>query len=358
MFCPKCGKENPEGAQLCSSCSWVLSSIPAVPPANAKTSAAAIWALVLGILAPLTCLITMLPAIICAIVGLVKISRSRGQLKGTGLAVAGMLIPFAALPIIAILMAILMPALNKTRCVAYRLVCGTNMASLGKATMAYVDEYRSYPDASKWCDLLVKKENVDPSQFQCKGSPNDGRSNYAMNRNVEELGANAPADMVLIFETEAGWNQNGGPELLTLENHEGNGCNVVFADGHVEFVLKNDLPDLKWTPWAAQPAAPDLSGSIDAAKWSEAKAMMGTIATAIRAYAAEKGPNGAPPTSITELGLTDADLQGTYFQSSDFGFSVTSLEPLTFTITCTPTGPNAPLNPKTMTLNQDGTWTP
>jgi prepilin-type N-terminal cleavage/methylation domain-containing protein len=36
-------------------------------------------------------------------------------------------------------------------------------------------------------------------------------------------------------------------------------------------------------------AIPILRSRIDAAKWSEGKAMMGTIATAMRAYAAEQG---------------------------------------------------------------------
>jgi len=36
-------------------------------------------------------------------------------------------------------------------------------------------------------------------------------------------------------------------------------------------------------------AIPILTARIDAAKWSEGKAMMGTIATAIRAYYAEHG---------------------------------------------------------------------
>ncbi|MHC4747681.1 MAG: zinc-ribbon domain-containing protein, partial [Planctomycetota bacterium] len=30
MYCPKCGAENPEGAELCVSCSWVLSGMPSV----------------------------------------------------------------------------------------------------------------------------------------------------------------------------------------------------------------------------------------------------------------------------------------------------------------------------------------
>jgi len=107
-------------------------------------------------------------------------------------------------------------------------------------------------------------------------------------------------------------------------------------------------------------AIPILRGRIDAAKWSEGKAMMGSIATAIRAYQAEKGPTGPKPTILgvgsTGLGFADGDLTGTYFVDADFSFSVTSMDPLTYTITCTPT--TTTLNPTSYTLDQDGNWTP
>ena len=44
------------------------------------------------------------------------------------------------------------------------------------------------------------------------------------------------------------WNQVGGPELLTVENHKGEGCNVVYASARVEFVETKDLGKLKWEP--------------------------------------------------------------------------------------------------------------
>ena len=109
-------------------------------------------------------------------------------------------------------------------------------------------------------------------------------------------------------------------------------------------------------------AIPILRGRIDSAKWSEGKAMMGSIATALRAYHAEKGPSGTPPSSITgsgntELGFTNADLTGTYFVDTDFTMASVTMDPLGFTISCTP-GDGDPANPGTVTLNEAGTWTP
>ncbi len=113
----------------------------------------------------------------------------------------------------------------------------------------------------------------------------------------------------------------------------------------------------------ASVAIPMLRGRIDAAKWSEGKAMMGSIGTAIRSYHAEKGPTAAAPTILgianTGLGFAAGDLTGNYFADADFTFAVTAMDPLTFTITATPvTKADRPANPASYVLNQAGVWTP
>jgi hypothetical protein len=128
----------------------------------------------------------------------------------------------------------------------FRLVCGTNLNGLGKAMMIYANDYDGkYPTANKWCDLLIQGDYTTEKQFVCRSASREddnGRCNYAMNPNCEP---NSPRDMVLLFETEAGWNQFGGPEILTTDNHGGEGCNILFNNGHVKFV-RNDLEKLKW----------------------------------------------------------------------------------------------------------------
>lgn len=218
---------------------------------------------------------------IFGIVGLVKIEKSAGRLKGKGLAIAGIAVPAAIAPI-ALMMGILMPALARTRELAHRIVCETNMKGLGKAMMVYALNYDDkYPTILKWCDLLIEGDFCTCKQFVCKSSDTiEGESSYAMNINLagkkfSELSSN----VVVLFETNFGkspagrdcllkdrqwyqylpfgdgetkvyrlrWNQAGGPEMLTTENHQGDGCNVLFADGRVEFVGTNDLNDLEWT---------------------------------------------------------------------------------------------------------------
>ncbi len=107
-------------------------------------------------------------------------------------------------------------------------------------------------------------------------------------------------------------------------------------------------------------AIPIMRGRIDAAKWSEGKAIMGTIATAIRAYVAEKNVDLANFDDVTQaaLGFLDADLTGTYFEDASL-FSWTGSydmpnNVLLFTITASAgTGISSPAQ---VTLNQSGTW--
>jgi prepilin-type processing-associated H-X9-DG protein len=198
--------------------------------------------------------ITAIPAIILGIVGLVKIGKSAGQLKGKGLAIAGICVPVVAIPLVALMMAIMMPAFARTRAIAQRMVCATNLSGLGKAMLIYANDYNDmFPTPSKWCDLLIQYQEVTKQTLTCPSAPKETCS-YAMNNDVEKLGTNAPPDMVLLFESSPGWNQAGGQEILSTDNHQGEGCNVAFVDGHIEFVRTKDLKNLMWEKEQSTPA--------------------------------------------------------------------------------------------------------
>lgn len=132
---------------------------------------------------------------------------------------------------------------------AYRIICGTSISGLAKRIWVYSkDANDTLPPADKWCDLLVGHDYTTPKQFICKASDAVlGESSYAFNRNLagRKL-SEIPGDVVLLFECKPGWNVAGGPQLLTTENHRGEGCSVAFADTHVMFVKTEDLGKLKW----------------------------------------------------------------------------------------------------------------
>jgi len=262
MFCPKCGVENQEDAKLCRSCSWVLTSVgPTAPAPDAKTSALAIASLVLGIMGFCTFFITAPLAIILGIVGLFKIEKSNGQLKGKGLAIAGIALPAIGL-VLLLPMAILMPALARARSMGQRVVCMSNLKQLGVATMMYAENNKGqYPTADKWCDLLGPYYGNNSKVLICPATKNrtfgytidpnaKHQCSYAINPDAKS-NCRFPATTVLLFESNTGWDQSGGPKLLTAENHQPKGCNILFCDGHVEFVRTENINNLRWT---AEPA--------------------------------------------------------------------------------------------------------
>jgi prepilin-type processing-associated H-X9-DG protein len=197
-------------------------------------------------------MITSIPALICGICGLVKISKSNGQLKGSGLAITGIVIPAVSIfLLVPIQLAILMPALGKVRCLAQRQLCGTNLSGLGKAMMVYANDYNdTYPSADKWCDLLVEKADVPKQSFSCPSNKAKVNMSYYV-FNVNAVGKKAselPPDMVLIFETNTpGWNMVGGKELISTQNHQGEGCNILYADGYCKYEWDPNSASIRWT---------------------------------------------------------------------------------------------------------------
>ncbi len=119
--------------------------------------------------------------------------------------------------------------------------------------------------------------------------------------------------------------------------------------------------------------APMLTGRVQQAKWSEAKAAAGTIASALRAYWAENegNQNASVLTACTtaaefeRIGLTSADLDGKYFSLACYATSaLTTTNPGTSTAapayTITVTAANSTKTGKptgTLTLNNAGAWT-
>jgi prepilin-type processing-associated H-X9-DG protein len=250
MYCPKCGTDNPEDAQVCSSCSSTLPAIhQGVSDTPTQTSGLAIASLILGLLSFCTFFTTGIVAIVLGVISLVKISKSGGRLKGNGFAIAGIAVPaVSAVFMVPLMLGILMPALVRTQQIASRMICGNNLSELGKMMLIYAGDYdEKFPTPSKWCDILNNYAEINPKTFRCRGA-SEGPCNYAININIEKLNKSSPPDMVLMFETHPGWNQAGGPEILTTDYHENEGCNILFADLHVEFVRVNRLEQLRWKP--------------------------------------------------------------------------------------------------------------
>ena len=111
-------------------------------------------------------------------------------------------------------------------------------------------------------------------------------------------------------------------------------------------------------------AIPMMRGRIDASKWSEGKAIAGSIRTAARAYIAEQGSGHTfAGTTLQQLGFYPGDLAGKYFKDGDYQIEFTDVgggAPPTYIITVTSNPgavPDAPTSPGSIELNQDGVIT-
>ncbi len=166
MYCPKCGKENPDGAQACSFCnSELLAVLTEGKKVTVRISAFAIASFALVILTPFAFpmatamgsqiiayagFILAMLALVLGIVGLVQIERSAGRLAGRGFAVVGITIPA--------LFFLLMcgrAVFYRPRMTAFRMTCGTNLSGIGKAMLIYAGDYsdklpRAGGRASTW----------------------------------------------------------------------------------------------------------------------------------------------------------------------------------------------------------------
>jgi hypothetical protein len=111
--------------------------LPTVPPPP-KTSALAIWSLVLGILS-LVCfsIFTAIPGVICGHKALTKIKNSSGALGGQSLAVAGLITGYLgmawAVLMIPLMMAIAIPNFVKARDTAQMNACINNLRQIDAA---------------------------------------------------------------------------------------------------------------------------------------------------------------------------------------------------------------------------------
>jgi len=132
----------------------------------------------------------------------------------------------------------------------FRVNCARNLSKMSNGMHRLVDSGQGYPSPDEWCDVLVRHERLRrhigtyPVPWLTCPSAGEGHSHYAMNPNC---GADSAGEMVLLFETKAGWNQHGGPELFTFDHHDPKGGCVLLNDGTVKFIrTEEELHALRW----------------------------------------------------------------------------------------------------------------
>jgi hypothetical protein len=140
----------------------------------------------------------------------------------------------------------------KIQGIKLRCDCALHLRGLLSRFHEWVSRVNDYPDAATWCDSFVRYYSdggysVSLRDFtiliRCPAA-HEGKANYAMNPNCKP---DSPPEMVLLFETRGGWNQHGGPELFTFDNHDPRGGCVLLNGGTVKFIrTEEELEQLRW----------------------------------------------------------------------------------------------------------------
>ncbi len=255
MVCPKCGRENPEGARYCRFCGTQLAGeVPeaeqaGAPSAPPRTSEYAIASLVLGILAYFTVGLLAIPGLVMGILGYRQTRRTAQALKGAGLAIAGMALSGLALLLVLLgVGAILIFAARERALEAGRAAaadCPDNLRQVANALLQYTIDWDGQFPVDAWCDGVQPYVRGN-SVFMCPEAAEE-RCGYVFNaalRGKSVASVAQPPETVLVFDGRGGWNAVGGAEAAEAR-HEG-GCNVAFVDGHVVLEQKAELQRLVW----------------------------------------------------------------------------------------------------------------
>jgi prepilin-type processing-associated H-X9-DG protein len=216
-----------------------------------RGSGLAIASLVLGIAGVFTCGLTALIGLVLGIVALTRPDKEGTAPSRRGLALAGTIVSAVFLLMIPVAAGVLLPALAKGKSRAQVMVCMNNSKQLCLGLLMYsTDNKDAFPAGEVWCDAVQKYLGA-PTVFQCPFASPDQRSHYAFNRNLSGIlqsKVRSPAATVMIFETDGGWNQSGGSELLPKRGRHNGAVMVGFADGHCEAVIPARLTRLRWEP--------------------------------------------------------------------------------------------------------------
>jgi hypothetical protein len=223
----------------------------AVAPATApKTSGMAVTSLVLGILGMFTCGLTALFGLILGIIAMVKVKNSGGKLSGSGIALAGIIVSVIFLFMIPIFAAMLLPALASAHEKAREINCVNNEKQLALAIRIYSgDNKDKFPPAATWCDAIQPETGGNKQLFRCPAVNSPSHCDYAFNTKLDGMDTGkVNPQTVEIFESDAAWNANGGPELMIGKPRHARMFVVAFADGSVQQLRESQISTLRWDP--------------------------------------------------------------------------------------------------------------
>jgi prepilin-type processing-associated H-X9-DG protein len=150
------------------------------------------------------------------------------------------------------LIAVMLPSLCRSRETANRVKCAANLKSIGQAISLYAQDHDGHYPAS--LAMLPSVQDISADVMVCPSSNDERSEGIDTAAVVAELTAaetNAPDHkhcLSYVYTGQALTEQTATPTAVVayepLTNHDGDGMNVLFGDGHVEFISKEYWPKI------------------------------------------------------------------------------------------------------------------
>ena len=154
--------------------------------------------------------------------------------------------------VIAILAGLLLPAIARAREEARKLNCKSNLRQIGISMVTYVDNFgdgRYYPYSANGgvatLSLLyesTQKLLQDPRGFICPSTTDTTCTADALDTGTTSYLGRAHSWGPLSDSAESDTRISGDDSYESAGNNHEGGCNVLFLDGHVEFITITNSP--------------------------------------------------------------------------------------------------------------------
>jgi prepilin-type processing-associated H-X9-DG protein len=136
---------------------------------------------------------------------------------------------------------ILLPSLCKLSEAANRAKCAANLLSIGLALQLYQqDNGGTYPDT---LGQLAENEQIASKVFTCPSSNDEASASTAPAAVAADIDAGPAGHHCSYVYIGRGLTAKTVTDATVLcyeppDNHDGTGCNVLYGDGHVEWLTK------------------------------------------------------------------------------------------------------------------------
>ena len=136
--------------------------------------------------------------------------------------------------------AILLPSMCGGRETVNRIKCASNLKQIGNALKMFADEHGGkYPDQ---LSELIATEDLTPSVFICPSGTAEASTATSPTQLASEL--LEPQHSSYIYIKQNAGNVDRAVVVEFIKNHDQDGMNVLFGDGHAEFMqYRKDKPE-------------------------------------------------------------------------------------------------------------------